>query len=683
MPVGSRPSPGSAGLSMPRGLQWLQVCLCLLLFFLPFATAQITPEWPPVPKSDLEFKDNPADPGAPAMILEREVYTDDDKRFQTTWVRIKVLTEEGRKYADVEIPYVAKTTSVEDIRARTVRPDGTEITFRGDVFDKVVVKYKKFRYQAKTFTLVGVGVGSILDYKYRLRWKESVPDAFRNPSQYIIGGTYTFPTATWTLQEPLFTRHARFTLRPARGATLRWAGVRLPSGVAPVTAPDGIVRMELNSIMPLEQEKYMPPEEMLNSRVHFYYLIGSKLFSLGSELNFWASYGSRSAKDWDKFVESIKSLARTVVQVAPPGDAPELRLRKIYASVQQIRNLSYEPNKSKKELKREHLPENKSAEDILRRGYGLGNELNFLFTALARAAGFQAWPVEIVDRSRAQFEPEVLDTSQLDAMVVMVTVDGKPRFFDPATSFCPFGVLPWYKTDTNGVSWDKVQGQIVSIPSQPSEVAVIERIANLTLKSDGGLDGSVEVVFSGEEALERRLDALNEDEAGRHKQVEQEISNWIPAGGRLDITSITGWEGFDEPLRVKCRIHVPRFAQLTSSRLLFPMAVFHTTRRTALRYSRREQPVYFGHSYRTVDRIAIVAPAGYQIEGVPADFEEQTAFASFRSTYTRKGQSVDLERQSDFNAYFFPLPLYGQLVRYMEQLRLSDLRHVVLHEQMH
>ncbi len=149
---------------MPRGLQWLQACLCCLLFFLSFGAAQMTPEWPPVSKSDLELKDNPADPGAVAMILERDVYTDDEKRFQTTWVRIKVLTEEGRKYADVEIPYVAKTTSVEDIRARTVRTDGTEIPFRGDVFDKVVVKYKKFRYQEKAFTLVGVGVGSILDY---------------------------------------------------------------------------------------------------------------------------------------------------------------------------------------------------------------------------------------------------------------------------------------------------------------------------------------------------------------------------------------------------------------------------------------------------------------------------------------------------------------------------------------
>jgi hypothetical protein len=54
-----------------------------LLFFVLFWLATIpglfgqSPDWQPLPKEDLALKDNPANPGSAAMILERRVSTDD------------------------------------------------------------------------------------------------------------------------------------------------------------------------------------------------------------------------------------------------------------------------------------------------------------------------------------------------------------------------------------------------------------------------------------------------------------------------------------------------------------------------------------------------------------------------------------------------------------------------------
>src|SRR5215472_12345761 len=120
------------------------------------ALGQAADAWQPIPKEDLVLRDNPASPGSSAMILERQIYSDDDKRVQKEWIRIKVFSEEGRSYADVQIPYLAKSATIEDIRGRTVRSDGTEIPFNGVVFDNTIVKYKRFRYDAKTFSLPGV-----------------------------------------------------------------------------------------------------------------------------------------------------------------------------------------------------------------------------------------------------------------------------------------------------------------------------------------------------------------------------------------------------------------------------------------------------------------------------------------------------------------------------------------------
>jgi hypothetical protein len=66
--------------------------LCLLLI-VPELPGQVSDTWQPVPQDDLALKDNPANPGSSAMLLERQIYTDDEKRIQTERLRIKVFTE--------------------------------------------------------------------------------------------------------------------------------------------------------------------------------------------------------------------------------------------------------------------------------------------------------------------------------------------------------------------------------------------------------------------------------------------------------------------------------------------------------------------------------------------------------------------------------------------------------------
>jgi hypothetical protein len=653
--------------------------LAQILFFcmgslsiVPKLPGQIADAWQPVPKDDLALKDNPANPGSSAMILERQVYTDDEKRVQTEWVRIKVLTEAGRTYADVEIPYLVKSTSVEEIRGRTVRPDGTVIPFSGAVFDRVVARYKKFRYETKTFTLPGVEVGSVIEYAYAVRWRERLPDYVRHPSNYIVQDGWTIPTTTWIVQQGLFTRHAAFRLRPVKGGRLDFAKVRLPDNF-PSWQPDGTMRMELNNVAAIEEEEHMPPESFLNGRVHFYYTVGY----IG---DYWRTISKARAEMAQKFIEKTHFLERTANNIAPPSDPPETRLRKLYARVQQVRYLSYEPSRTEKEGKREHLSENKSAEDILRHNYGYVNEINFLFAALARSAGFDASIVEVVNRASTIFEPQVLDASQLNAMVVLVRLKGESLYFDPATRFCAYGVVPWFESGTLGVRWDMLGGNVLEVHAPAIESAAIERTAELKLQPDGSLEGTLEIVFTGQEALDRRLSASNEDDAGRRKLLEDEVKELTPPGATIDLDAVSGWQDSEQPLRIRCRLRAPRFAALTRRRMLFPMAVFQANRKNLFTHAYRVQPVYFQHGYREIDKITISIPAGYRLEALPSEAEDKTSFAAFHAKRSSEAGLLRLERQAEMSGYSFPVQSYGSLREYFEKLRQSDAENVVLHK---
>jgi hypothetical protein len=63
-------------------------------------------EWQPISQEELKMTSVPEAPGAPAVYLYRQVDRDDQESHEYNYVRIKILTEEGRKYADVEIPFL-------------------------------------------------------------------------------------------------------------------------------------------------------------------------------------------------------------------------------------------------------------------------------------------------------------------------------------------------------------------------------------------------------------------------------------------------------------------------------------------------------------------------------------------------------------------------------------------------
>jgi len=92
---------------------------------------------------------------------------------------------------------------------------------------------------------------------------------------------------------------------------------------------------------------------------------------------------------------------------------------------------------------------------LWKQGYGNGRQINWLFVALARAAGLEAYAVYISARSEYFFNPKLMNTNQLNGDVVLVKVNGKDVYCDPATRFAPFGLLSWPETGVQGLKLDK------------------------------------------------------------------------------------------------------------------------------------------------------------------------------------------------------------------------------------
>jgi hypothetical protein len=636
--------------------------LLFLLILAVFSNLAATPvpaadDWLPIPDEDRSLTDLKEQPGAHAVLLYRKVHTDDVNSVERHYYRIKILTEEGKGRGDIEIPYVKGFSKVKRIKARTVQPDGAIVPFEGKVFDKLVVKVSGVKVQSKTFSFPEVQVGSILEYRYRVTWDNR---SLRAP--------------TWNVQDTLFTREAHFSFKPYPRIDLSWVSRFLPEGVNVAEGKKKVIELNIDNVPAFEEERYMPPESSLRTRVNFFYFRRNPK----SVDDYWVNEG----KDWNgivkQFINKKKDAQRALAGIVAAGDSEDEKVQKIYTYVQGLRNLSYERSRTKEERKREKIKTNNHIGDVLKRGYGYRTQLTRLFVALARAADMEADVVRVSERDVQFFMKNLLSWRQLDGEVAVVKVNGEDRWFDPGTPYCPEGMLSWHRTGVAGIRLAKDGGTFVQTPLPQSTDAIVHRKANLKLDDTGTLEGTLTVTFHGMEAIRRRLSALEDDETTAQEELEEEIKGWLPSNATLKLEEVTGLESSEEPLQAVVKITLPGFAASTGRRLLLPTGVFVANTTNPFRHAKRVHPVYFRSPFQRLDQLSIELPGQIAVESLPETHTLSPQFGHYAFKAWEEEGKLQIQRQFVMEGYFFRTAFYPVLKDFYGRVRTNDEEQAVL-----
>lgn len=622
-------------------------------------------DWQPITKDDLQMKEVPGDPGAAAIQLYYANYIDDSAQTEFEYHRIKILTEKGKKWADVEIS-AGTGLNVRDLKARTIRPDGSIVEFTGKPFDKTIIKGRGIKVFVKTFTMPEANIGSIVEYKFKVQYEN------------------TLTSDHWVLQHELFTWKEDFTFKPYEGLLLgsdfesgsrvAWASLHVTSDQAPAKTKDGGAELHLQKVAAFDVEEYMPPENNFKPEVYFFYV--------NPDVKAADSYWEARGKRWYDAIEHVignHKEAREAAQAAIGNETdPEKKLRKLYARAQEIRNLSYERERTAEELKKEKIKENEGVAEIFKRGYGDRSDIALAFAAMARAAGFEASMLPVSSRRDAFFIKEVLDSRQLNAEIVDVKLNGKDVYLDPGTRFCPFGMLPWVRTSTQALKLDKKNPSFVIMPGAPFDKAVTDRRVDAVLDADGSLKGTLTVQFTWTEALERRLDAIQTDDAGRKKQLEDEVKGWLTSSAIVKLTDVQGWESSEEPLSAHFSIEIPGYASSAGKRLLVPSYLFQVRQKEAFMHAERKYPVYFPYAFAERDVVVIKFPQGYTMEGNPSTQHATLPYAEYLNDGKFDSGKLVTQRQLVMNGIFFPLTNYPQVRDFFTKVQAGDEQQAVL-----
>lgn len=633
----------------------LHIFRCGFLFLGSLLPLAAHCQFQPPTKEELEMTSDPKVPGAAAVYLYREEKVDDPHSFKTVYERIKILTEAGKELATVHVNYAKRFVfnaagnnssrmgsgtanhwdapdinhagedrpfdtdnyvghiEVAAIEGRTIHPDGTIVTLNGAPADLLRNNHAGSVTNDMTFTLPSVEVGSILEYRYQVRY-----DRFLGAPE-------------WNVQQPYFVHKAHYLFIPAeqfspsreQGGAGRSSSVILGSNgeimtdirAAMVLPPGKAVKqdalnqwsLDLTDIPAIPREPYAPPLSSQIYRVNFYYI-----YTPDSK-EFWQKEMTWWTRDVNAYTAPTPVLKQAVEETCSPTDAPIEKAKKLYAMVQKIENTDVGRTSTTGLIPRG------SVELVLQDKKGTSKEIAFLFLALAKIAGLNPRPERISTRERGLFDPNFLNTDQLDALVISMNIDDKEVIVDPGVKTAPFQTLYWSHAGAAGVAM--ISGKVESIitPLQENKDNTTVRVGTLNLTPDGTVSGTLKVGFTGQQAIRLRQLALRANEDAVKAEVTRMLATQVPAGISVRVDRIAN---LNDPTKQLVAI-VPvsgALASKTSDRLILPRLFFETRESNPFPDDQnRALPIDMLYPNQDQEQITYVLPAGFVIDTKPAD----------------------------------------------------------------
>ena len=585
---------------------WFQVALaCVAFLFSSLLPVQLYGQFQAPTSEELQMKAEPKVPGAAAIYLYREETVDDNLHYHSFMARIKVLTEKGKELATVEVPYGKGTFSVTDIKARTIHSDGTVIPLDVKPADLVAQKGTGFQINKMVFTLPSVEVGSILEYRWQLRYDD---------------GTLSSPE--WEIQQPYYVRKAHYAFSPFKymervtdskgnAASRLLYSYSLPPGTKVNYEASGRYTLDTGDVPPMPSEEYMPPIQSLEEQVTFYYS------SFLSKDEFWKHEGESWSKEMDRFAGETKTLKDAVGQIVAPADSEDVKARKLYDAVMAIDNTDYTRRKSQAELKQMGLKRAKDAEDVWKQKSGTSDEIALLYVAMARAAGLKAYAMTVCNRNREIFNPFFLSTRQFDDIIVIVSINVKETPVDPGKKFATFGQLAWIHTEARGLRQSDHGPVFGETTVNPYKEAVTQRIADVTVAKDGSVSGTARIAMSGPAAMRWREIAIENDEDEVKKQFNEHMRGSVPEGVTAELDHFLGLEDYHAQLLAVVKLS-GNMGTATGKRVFLPGVFFESrAKHPFVAQENRLTAVDMEYAELVHDEVTYHVPETFTVESAP------------------------------------------------------------------
>jgi hypothetical protein len=622
-------------------------------------------DWKPVDSQALSLDAPAVEEHADAEAIFWEVYVKDEvkggdpRTVLSHYLRIKIFTEKGKELVSrIDLPY-DQDTRIDRIAGRTIRPDVQIVKLDEDsVFERTIIKTSEQKIRAKSFAMPGVEPGAIVEY----RWREIRRDQLAN---YI----------RLELQRDIPVQQVTYCVKPITNIPYGMRYITFNGRSSPLKKEKGgYYSIKMNNVPAYREEPHMPPEYQVRPWILLFYSDEK----VRSTSEYWEEVG-KDFHDWLKpQVKISKEIRNKAAELLTTGGSNDERLRRLYEFCQQgIKNLDYSLDDTSGGKKKGRKPA--ECKETLKRGVGTSWEINALFIALARAAGFEAYLAMMADRDDIFFDTEIPESYFLDASHVAVAEGEKWRFYDPGSPHIPYGMLPWEEEGGQALICHPKRPAFVPTPLSPAEESLAKKWAELRINENGTLEGDVRVELTGHLAILSRRAFESESQAEVERQLIERLRARL-GDVEIDGLRVNDFANPENPFAYSYHIRFTDYAQATGKRLFLQPAFFRRGLDPVFPNTGRRHQIYFNFKWSEQDNVALGLPVGFELDNAssPAGFE--VGIASYKPVISVSGDGHKLfyTRSFSFSGMLFDTAQYPALKALFDEIHKADNHTIIL-----
>ncbi len=330
------------------------------------------------------------------------------------------------------------------------------------------------------------------------------------------------------------------------------------------------------------------------------------------------------------------------------------------------------------------------AGEIFTKSYGDCKDKVTLMRAMLKVAGISSYPVALYSGdpyyvreswpSPQQFNHAIIAISVSDATLQSVSIQhpalGRLLFFDPTDADTILGDLPEQLQGSLALIVADDRGDLVRIPTIPSEKTEMRRQIELVLLPDGSINAKMQENSVGQAAAAMRADFRSGSPADFVKRIERWISQTVAGAAvtKVDAVHLPG----DDNFVLQAEFEGAHYAQLMNNRLLvFKPAIVNRNVGFSFSETSRKYPVVI-HSQYSTDIVRVKLPDGFKVDDLPGRVKIDTAFGRYSSTFEVADGLLVFTRNLAMPSSIIPADRYTEVRSFFQRISAAEQAPVVL-----
>lgn len=637
---------------------FMKIYLSLFVICIAFISTQAQTyykEFDKIAKDEVELVEYEKDKDAEAVVLfdkGSSEFQDSGNGYEMLFereTRIKILSEAGLEWAEVEIPFYQQGGSLEDIEkieAHTYNFENGVLTKtklkRGDWHDEKINE----NWSVRKFAFPNVKVGSIIEFKFRLtspfffqlrdwkfQWK--IPVVY---SEYQVK-MIPFYQYTWLLQgaskfdqqesyEDSFDRH--------------FSGIKYR---------DMVHKYIMTDVEAFKSEEYISTIEDYILKIDFQlsrinHPNGVKI----DKQTTWPKMIENllKHKDFGKYIKKSEKAAAKLLNVeALSLKSEEERFNEVIRFVKASYNWNNRYGKYA----------SKTISDLINDKYGTAADLNLFAIGLLRAVGIEAYPVIISTRSNGKIKIDYPFSHFFNYVIISAKVNGKIVPSDATEVLLPNNLIPPQCINDRGLVVKDNEVKWVNLKiNKPSSIKTYLRI-NAT---DSLVNADLKVVSTKYYALYNRK---------KYGENIDDIEEFVEDKGyELQDSSIVIKNQMDFDKAYQLIYSICEEPDTANNKLYINPFLNEAISENKLKQQTRSYPVDMHYPKNRTYVSSIQIPDGYEVDYIPENQKIVNELFEMNYNVINDGANVLITFTHTFKESVYSAEVYSKIKFYMNEL---------------